>query len=190
MLERALALSRGWDFSVQSAYIGAQLGYVYALSERVTEGLALVRQACAGLESAGVVAFHSLVVAHLGEACRHADRLEDARAAAMRALSLARERGERGREADARRLLGDTAAYREPLDFEAADGHYSQALALASDLGMRPLAAHCHLGLGKLYRHIGKREPAQEHLTTAATMYREMGMGFWLEKAKAAGAAP
>jgi class 3 adenylate cyclase/tetratricopeptide (TPR) repeat protein len=190
MLERALALSRGWDFPVQSAYIGAQLGYVYALSERVTEGLALVRQACAGLESAGVVAFHSLVVAHLGEACRHADRLEDARAAAMRALSLARERGERGREADARRLLGDTAAYREPLDFEAADGHYSQALALASDLGMRPLAAHCHLGLGKLYRHIGKREPAQEHLTTAATMYREMGMGFWLEKAKAAGAAP
>jgi tetratricopeptide (TPR) repeat protein len=62
---------------------------------------------------------------------------------------------------------------------------YREAFTLAGELGMRPLAAHCHLGLGKLYRHIGKREPAQEHLTTAATMYREMGMGFWLEKANA-----
>ena len=45
---------------------------------------------------------------------------------------------------------------------------------------MRPLVAHCHLGLGKLDRRTGKRQQAQEHLTTAATMYREMDMGFWL----------
>jgi hypothetical protein len=51
----------------------------------------------------------------------------------------------------------------------------------------RPLIAHCHLGLGKLYRRFGKREPAQERLTTAATMYGEMGMAFWLEKAEAKG---
>ena len=51
---------------------------------------------------------------------------------------------------------------------------------------MRPLVAHCHLGLGKLYRRIGKREPAREHLATATTMYREMGMRFWLEQAEAA----
>ena len=51
---------------------------------------------------------------------------------------------------------------------------------------MRPLVAHCHLGLGKLYRRTGDRAKAQEHLTTATTMYREMGMSFWLEKADAA----
>jgi hypothetical protein len=51
---------------------------------------------------------------------------------------------------------------------------------------MRPLAAHCHFGLGKVYRQMGKREQAQEHLTAATTMYREMGMTFWLEKAEAA----
>jgi hypothetical protein len=56
---------------------------------------------------------------------------------------------------------------------------------LADDLGMRPLIAHCHLGLGKLHRRTGKREQAREHLGTAATMYREMGMNFWLEKADA-----
>jgi hypothetical protein len=50
---------------------------------------------------------------------------------------------------------------------------------------MRPLIAHCHLGLGKLYRRTGKHEQAQEHLTTATTMYREMGMTYWLEKAEA-----
>ena len=50
---------------------------------------------------------------------------------------------------------------------------------------MRPLVAHCHLGLGKLYQRTGKRDPAQEHLTTATTMYRETGMTYWLEKADA-----
>ena len=51
---------------------------------------------------------------------------------------------------------------------------------------MRPLVAHCHLGLGKLYRRTGQREQAREHLTTATTMYREMDMRFWLEQAESA----
>ncbi|MFQ5968778.1 MAG: hypothetical protein ACE5MI_14430, partial [Acidimicrobiia bacterium] len=59
------------------------------------------------------------------------------------------------------------------------------ALTVATDLGMRPLVAHCHLGLGTLYRRIGQQEQAQEHLTTATTLYREMDMGFWLERAEA-----
>jgi hypothetical protein len=49
---------------------------------------------------------------------------------------------------------------------------------------MRPLVAHCHHGLSKLYRRTGKREQSQEHLTTATTMYREMDMRFWLEQAE------
>jgi len=68
---------------------------------------------------------------------------------------------------------------------EDAPGYYREALALGEGLGMRPLVAHCHLGLGKLYRRTRKREQAQEHLTTATTMYREMGMTYWLEKAAA-----
>jgi hypothetical protein len=50
---------------------------------------------------------------------------------------------------------------------------------------MRPLVAHCHLGLGKLYHRTDKREQAREHLATATTMYREMGMTYWLEKVEA-----
>jgi hypothetical protein len=67
---------------------------------------------------------------------------------------------------------------------EHAGGHYRDAITLATELGMRPLLAHCHLGLGKLYRRTDKRKQAQEYLATATTMYREMGMTYWLEKAE------
>ncbi len=62
-------------------------------------------------------------------------------------------------------------------------------MTLASELNMRPLVAHCHLGLGRLYRRTGKREQAQEHLTTATAMYGEMGMTYWLEKLENGGAS-
>jgi hypothetical protein len=65
-----------------------------------------------------------------------------------------------------------------------AEDYYRQALALAEELGMRPLIAHCHVGLGKLYRRIGSRQQAEEHLTTGVAMMREMEMGLWLEKAE------
>src|SRR4030095_7307870 len=101
--------------------------------------------------------------AHMGEACLLADRLNDAVAFADRALTFARERGQRGYETYALRLLGEIAAHPDSSDGEAAEGYYRQAMALADELGMRPLIAHCHLGLGKLYRRTGKREQAQEH---------------------------
>jgi len=104
---------------------------------------------------------------------------------ALRGRDLAHRRRERGRLADALRLLGEIAVHRDPPEVENAEAHYCQALAAAEELGMRLLQAHCHLSLGKFYRRTGKQAQAQEHLVTAATMYREMDMGFWLEKAEA-----
>jgi tetratricopeptide (TPR) repeat protein len=118
-------------------------------------------------------------------ALRLANRLNDAGAVAERALALARARSQQGYEAEALRLLGDIAARSEPRRARAAEDHHREAMALAESLGMRPLVAHCHLGLGKLYRRTGKREQAREHLTTATAMYREMDMRFWLEQAEA-----
>ena len=80
-------------------------------------------------------------------------------------------------------LLGDIATHPDRFDAERGEAHYRQALALAEPRSMRPLVAHCHLGLGKLYRSTGKRDQAHEHLTRATTMYREMDMRFWLEQA-------
>ena len=63
--------------------------------------------------------------------------------------------------------------------------HYQQALVLAQSHGMRPLVAHCHLGLGKLYGRAGQLKHASENLATATTMYHEMDMGFFLERGEA-----
>jgi tetratricopeptide (TPR) repeat protein len=121
----------------------------------------------------------------LGEAQLRAGRLEDAHAGAERALALARERQELGHQAYALHLLGEIAARREPAKLDQAEAHYRQALALASELGMRPLQAHCHRGLGTLYAKIGRREQAHSELSTAIELYRAMAMTFWLPQAEA-----
>ena len=114
-----------------------------------------------------------------------AGRPDEATQMALRARDLAQQRQERGWLAEALRCLGEIAVHRDPPEVESAEAHYRQALVAAEELGMRPLQAHCRLGLGKLYRRIGKQAEAQEHLETAAAMYREMDMGFWLERAEA-----
>jgi hypothetical protein len=104
---------------------------------------------------------------------------------ASEGLALSQAQGARGGEARACWLLGEIAAQRDPPDCEHADSHYRQALALAEELGMRPLAAHCHIGLGALYRKLGQEEQARAEATMAAEMYRSMEMPFWLAKAEA-----
>jgi hypothetical protein len=51
---------------------------------------------------------------------------------------------------------------------------------------MRPLEAQCHLALGLLAGKSGDHTQAREQLDTAAGMFREMGMTFWLDQAQAA----
>jgi hypothetical protein len=91
-------------------------------------------------------------------------------------VTLARGRGERGYEAWALRLLGDIVSHHARPDVATAAAHYGAAMSLASQLEMRPLVAHCHTGLGRLYRRTSDPHQAQEHLTTARAMYGEMGM--------------
>ena len=115
-----------------------------------------------------------------------AGRLEEAHALAERTLTHSREYQARGLQAYVLRLLGDLAARCEPPDIDQATAHYRQALALADELGMRPLQAHCHRGLGTLYATTGQREPARTALSTAIALYRDMEMTFWLPQTGAA----
>src|SRR5262245_65389152 len=115
---------------------------------------------------------YSQGLAWLGEVYLHADRTDAAREAGMNALDNARRHGERGVEAWALRLLGDLASRPNAPDRTPGETHYHQAIALANELGMRPLVAHCHLGLGELYRRTCDAAKAREHLVTATTMYR------------------
>jgi hypothetical protein len=118
----------------------------------------------------------------LGRASLLLCRLDEARSLGSRALESSPRHPEFA--AYALHLLGDIATHPDRFDAASGEAHYRQALALAEPRCMRPLVAHCHLGLGKLYRRNGKREAVREHLTTTTTMYREMDMQFWLEQAE------
>ena len=115
-----------------------------------------------------------------------AGRLEEAHTLAEGALALARAHQEGGHQAYALRLLGDITARRDPSESTQAEAHYQQALTLAVELGMRPLQAHCHLGLGTLYAMTGQHEQARTDLSAAIALYRAMDMTFWLPQTEAA----
>jgi class 3 adenylate cyclase/tetratricopeptide (TPR) repeat protein len=183
-IEPAIAVARTASLSffladvvTASAWVLAFLGETHEALERVREGEQLLN----GHAERGFVGrlgswYHALGRANLqlgqfGEARRLSDR------------ALASSPRHPGFAADALHLQGDIATHPEEFDLEGGETHYRQALALAEPRAMRPLIAHCHLGLGKLYRRIGKRGQAQEHVTAATTMYQEMGMTYWLERA-------
>jgi tetratricopeptide (TPR) repeat protein len=162
------------------------LGLAYVRSGRVTQALALVEQAMERHQAMPDTAPSSSLVASLGHVYLLAGRLEEARHHAEQALTHAREHQERGYQAYALRLLGDIAARREPPESTQAEAYYRQALALANELGMRPLQAHCHWGLGTLYATTGQREQARIVLCTAIDLYRAMDMTFWLPQTEEA----
>jgi tetratricopeptide (TPR) repeat protein len=133
-----------------------------------------------------MVSLQALCSLRLGEAQALAGRLEEAHTLAKAALVHTSQQQERGHQAYALRLLGDIAAHRDPPNDDQAEPHYRQALALAGELSMRPLQAHCHRGLGMLYATIGQREQARATLSTAIELYRAMDMTFWLTQTEAA----
>jgi tetratricopeptide (TPR) repeat protein len=166
--------------------IVAGLGYASALQGRLAEGRALLEEAISNSIRTGGLLNQAYRVAWLSEVCRRAGRGVEAGQHARQALALARQRKERGNEALALHQLGVVQAHADPPDTEDAEAHYQQALTLAEALGMRPLQAHCHLGLGRLYATTGQQEQARVALSTATEMYRAMAMTLWLPQAEAA----
>jgi len=185
-LERGLELCRTREVPLLLHDFAWALGAAYHGTGRRAEGVALMEDAVRGLaeRTVRVVGWAGRVGA-LGGAYLLDGRLADATRLAQDGLAVAQQRGERGVEGQVLRLLGDIAAHPDRVEVDTAEAHYREALALAEALGLRPLVAHCHLGLGVLYRRTGPREQAREHLTTATTMYRDMDMRFWLEQAEA-----
>ncbi len=186
LIEHWIAVARTGNIVVQlpravasSAWILAQLGEASQALDRLSEGEQLLeRQTARGTVFDQGWAYHSL-----GHACLLLGRLDEARRLGDGAVESSLSHP--GFAAHALHLLGDIATHPDRFDAESGEAHYRKSLALAEELGMRPLIAHCHRGLGKLYRRTGKQQEAQERLTTATAMYREMGMTYWLEQAEA-----
>jgi class 3 adenylate cyclase/tetratricopeptide (TPR) repeat protein len=186
MLERGLGLSQMSEVRVRFPMIASALGSTYALSGRVAEGLPLLTQAVEQAAAMHLSDEQARYVLGLSEVYLLSGRLEEALPLASRTLEYFRTHQERGHEAYALRLLGDIATHQDPPEVEEADAFYRQALALAETLGMHPLQAHCHLGLGMLYAKVDQREPARAELSAAIDLYRVMDMTFWLPQAEAA----
>jgi hypothetical protein len=127
----------------------------------------------------------TLTTVYLAEAHLLAGGVQEAAEHAARALALSCERHERGYAAWAQWLIGEILSRCEAFDPGGATVVYQEALALAQELEMRPLVAHCHLGIGRLRRREGDRPTAEDHLTRAATMYHDMEMALWLGQATA-----
>jgi class 3 adenylate cyclase/tetratricopeptide (TPR) repeat protein len=186
LLERAVGICKDAALSAWDLWMTATLGTAYTLAGRVADAVPLLTQAMEQTVETRMVIDQTRCRLFLGEAQLLAGHLEEAQALAERAQALARAHQERGHEAYARYLLGAVAARRDPLAMALAKAHYRQALALAEELGMRPLQAHCHRGLGTLYAQAGQREQARTELATAIELYRAMDMAFWLPETKAA----
>jgi len=185
VLERGLDLCRVMNFRILFPPVACCLGAAYALAGRSGEAIPLLEQAVEGAVSIKRKDRYSIFLARLGEAHLGAGRPDRATEPAGRALQLAREQKERGHEAYALRLLAEAASRASIPEAEKAEASYRQAMALAEELGMRPLVAHCHLGLGRLYRRGENRASAGPQLGAAVSLYREMDMRFWLAQADA-----
>jgi DNA-binding winged helix-turn-helix (wHTH) protein/tetratricopeptide (TPR) repeat protein/class 3 adenylate cyclase/tRNA A37 threonylcarbamoyladenosine biosynthesis protein TsaE len=185
LLERSLELCRITQITTWLPTTIAVLGSAYARSGRMTEALPLLEQAVEQTLSMKHKFGYSSRMTRLSEAYLLAGRIQEATQLASQALEVSRVQKERGNQAWALRLLGDIYSHRNPLEAEQAEAFYCAALALAAELKMVPLLAHCHLGLSILYNKIGRLEQAHTKWSAATEMYHAMEMAYWLSRAQA-----
>jgi tetratricopeptide (TPR) repeat protein len=161
------------------AWTLAQIGDASEALSRLREGEEhLKRQEAEGIFVHRGWSYHAVA-----RGCLLLGRLDEARRLADRSIESSQRQP--NFVAHARCILGDLAIHPEYFDAESAATHYRAALTLAKPRGMRPLAAHCHFGLGRLHRRTGNPGRARQHLTAAKNMYSEMDMGFWLTQVEA-----
>jgi tetratricopeptide (TPR) repeat protein len=162
--------------------VAAHTGSAYARVGRIGDGIALLEAAVERETAIGFMASRSQMIITRADAYLAAERFDEALLTARQGLELSRANKHRALEAEMLHTLGEIEARQDPPDAASAAESYRQALALASEIGMRPLAARCHLGLGRLCRAASKRAAAEAHVTTARTMLAEMQMRFWLDQ--------
>jgi DNA-binding NtrC family response regulator/tetratricopeptide (TPR) repeat protein len=184
LLERGLELCRSWYVPVWFPLVAAPLGAAYALSGRIDEATALLEDAVREHAEMQRMGGHALWVGWLAEAYLAGGRIDRAGDLAGLALRLSQTHGERGHEAWALRLVGEHAL-RTADDVTRAEEAYRRAAALADTLGMRPLGAHCEVGLARIAHRRGDRSGAERHLESAVAQFRAMDMAHWAAEAEA-----
>jgi tetratricopeptide (TPR) repeat protein len=182
LLEYGLELCRVMDSLVWFPTIAWVLSSAYVLSGRVAEALPLVTQALEQNASMRTRGNSWRLVLWLSEAHLLTGHMDEVIELVGHALELCRIHKERGPQAWALRSLGEILSHQDPPEVKQAEAAYREGLTLASELGMRPLLAHCHVGLGALYHQMGRLDEARSALSVAIQMYHSMDMEFWLAR--------
>jgi class 3 adenylate cyclase/tetratricopeptide (TPR) repeat protein len=183
-LERALDICRTSSIPVQLPLIWSCLGFVYALSGKIDAGQQLLQQAVESGASMRRIGGQPMRMAWLCEALLSANRIKEAQSIAQNAFDVVRKVKDRGGQAWILRLLAQIEANCDSPDYERARSYYEQSLELATELGMRPVQAHCHDDLGHLYFKMEKYREAWRELSTAIEFYQNLEMTFWLPAAE------
>jgi len=183
-LTRSADICRRASFAPLFFLVACDLGQAYALSGRVSEGVALLEETAAQSAAMRLMPTHAWNVTVLAEAYLLAGRREDAARDVQRGLTMARAHKQRWLEAEGLRILGEILASAEPADTGAARANFEEAARIARDLDLRPLLGRCLLGAGTLARRAGDGA-AREYLSQAAALFSEIGMRSWLERALA-----
>jgi tetratricopeptide (TPR) repeat protein len=184
VLTRGLKVCDEAEIPVQRPLIGSCLGAAYAFLGRFDEALNLLEGAVEHTESMRRLGGQALRMALLSEAYMLAGRAVEAEALARRGLEMSVQTKDKGSQASLLRVLGHIMASRDSLDAEQAAVTFNQALILAQELGMRPMQAHCHLGIGQVHLKAKNLVEARSEILQAANLYRRMSMSFWLLKAE------
>jgi class 3 adenylate cyclase/tetratricopeptide (TPR) repeat protein len=183
VLEPGLDFCRAAAVHFMLPFVTGTLGSAYLGAGRAPDAVPLLEESVEAITTMQMLGLRSLSMTFLAEAYFLTGQAAKARDLAEQALALAREHRQRGREAWSLKLLGDIHS-QAPAEAEQGSDAYRQALALAVELGMRPLIAHCHLALANLDRSLSKGEEARAHLTTAIALYSEMDAKHWLDEAQ------
>jgi tetratricopeptide (TPR) repeat protein len=180
-LEGALEVARRGNLNLMVTAALGWLAHGYLVGGRPSDAVVALEQSLSQAQESDVRlgAFRHQRLVLLAEAQLQVGNVIDAERLARQAVEVCRRHHQRGWEADSLRVLAATAAHPSCLTPEKAVAGYREAIALATELGMRPLVAHCQLGLGNLCRLTGDRDQARAHLTAASEMYDEMDMPSW-----------
>ena len=183
-LERAFMLCEEAEIPVLGSIVAVPLALAYGLSGRNTAALQVLDKAGTQAARIGDPIGHWVRTGALAEVHLLGGRAQEALPLAMRYLEQRRKLKAAGYLAWALRLLGEIHSAGAPALGSEAETYYREAQRLALERGMRPLIAHCRLGMGKLYARAGQTDRAAAELHHALDLFAEMDMVFWMHHAE------
>jgi tetratricopeptide (TPR) repeat protein len=186
-LERAVRTCRTGDVPVIFALAASPLGSAYCLTGKAEAALDLLKEAIEQAIAIGDPFGHWLRAAGRAEAYLLLGRAGEALPLAQRGVEISKAVKGRGVMGWALRLMGEVAAAQTPPLVDEAEAAYRDALKMAHEMGMRPLAARCRLGLGLLYWQTARTDEARVEVAAAIKEFRTLGMQTWLARGEASG---